>query len=292
MSPMSNICMWMQSLLADEESWSLAPSETKDVLLGTIASSDYIDCPWRGPHLHLWGFGTNLVWNGAIGPSSAATFADSNRDNWPCVDSTWLMKITSSRPTTTSEAPDCLTLAQTDAAASDSEDTTNGGDDTTGDEDATGDDPSPTPDPTPERLLVRRDAPRRGRAAAAPADGRAAERAALTGAARARNCGGGPRRRGAGGQRTRARYPMGGGRVAQRQSSGLISRRSPVRIRPLLPTANPSRDAGRAPTRVRAGLRRHASRAAARRSSTRRSAASAVETPRRSASPRMPSTAS
>lgn len=90
-----------------EQWWELAPGETKTLLLGELAWVERKGCSWTGAHLHLWAYGARVVGNAAIHDRADDP---AERDDFPCVDSTWLFKIASSEPTETAGPPDCLTL--------------------------------------------------------------------------------------------------------------------------------------------------------------------------------------
>lgn len=95
-----------------ERSWELAPGEAKTVLLGQLAWVEHEGCGWTGAHLHLWAFGEQVVGNSAIHDRSADP---AEREDYPCVRSTWLFKIASKAPHETSQRPDCLTLREESA---------------------------------------------------------------------------------------------------------------------------------------------------------------------------------
>lgn len=90
-----------------EQWWTLSPGETKTVLLGQLAWTEHEGCGWTGAHLHLWAYGTQVVGNAAIHDRADDP---AERDDYPCVDSTWLFKIATSEPGETARRPDCLTL--------------------------------------------------------------------------------------------------------------------------------------------------------------------------------------
>ena len=90
-----------------ERWWELAPGDTKTVLLGHLASVEREACGWTGAHLHLWAYGAQVVGNTAI---HDRVDDPDERVDFPCMESTWLLKIASSEPTETTRGPDCLTL--------------------------------------------------------------------------------------------------------------------------------------------------------------------------------------